>query len=289
MNSAKQLNQRKLQHLHNASQILFPASPTISAHLASRLNVTADAAGIQLAESTWRKTCACCGYALVPGWTASVRARGIGDDGLSASWKKQNQKDRDNDGEIVSNNIVPKDTDAKVWKVSQRTRKRGKRTRGNKRVREKTEGPDISHEINLDESSEGNSSLGAAPKRSRTKKVSTKSNAGGKEPRIVYACKVCDRKTTHILPIKSIANEPSNDKVQAASMEPSDNRVLESKAASAEPPKAPVATNSTAKKRAKSRKNTLSEMLAKEQANRAAASSTTSGFGLDLMDFMKTT
>ncbi|EPS35198.1 hypothetical protein H072_11541 [Dactylellina haptotyla CBS 200.50] len=328
MLSATKLNQLKLQHLHNASQSLFPSSPAISAHLSAKMTHLAAVSSTHLSESTWRKSCVCCGYTLVPGWTASVRVRGIGESvGLPGKRMKQSQegekKEEEEEGIKTVTRIgvdvsaaaaaVPPSTDVKVQKETlRRIRKRGKRTRGKKQGREKTEveGEGGSGQL-ISQASDSRAYGGASipPDKKRTK---TTTAATEKEPRIIYACKICNHKTIHSVPIKpmptisdKVEEEVAvvSEKTMSAGQQQQQKRqqlVGVSKVthnpssaptaiAAVEHAAAPVvsAGNATSKKRAKSRKNTLSEMLAKEAANRSAAN-TMSGFGLDLMDFMKT-
>ncbi|KAK6542827.1 hypothetical protein TWF694_006768 [Orbilia ellipsospora] len=325
MLSAAKLNHLKLNHLQAASQTLFPSSPAISAHISAKLTRLANTANIQLSESTWRNICAACGYTLVPGWTATVRVRGTGADSefsLSSSpWKRKRIKEEKGEIkdvgliDIGDADVVLPGTNGKVPRRDSdtsrnRIRKRGKRTRGNKHNREKTAGSKIRQERD-----DGDSIIPqtlkqqvGSRKSDRKPEKSTTVTPVQREPRVVYACKICDRKSIHSVPVKPIgqasekhAREVPSDKAvvrseqtavvsiaTATSTFPSSaSHIAVVEQESAASVTAPSATNATAKKRAKSRKNTLSEMLAKEAANRSVANSNT-GFGLDLMDFMRT-
>ncbi|KAF3925908.1 hypothetical protein ABW20_dc0105204 [Dactylellina cionopaga] len=331
MLSTAKLNQLKLQHLHNASQTLFPSSPSVSAHLSTKMTDLAGTANIPLAESTWRKNCACCGYAMVPGWTASVRVRGVGGEGAHVSRERGKEKkekkikgtgtiggvDGDDknggsEGSAVTITAIPSGTHNKVQMstTSKAIRKRGKkRVRGKKHTREKTESREKEKEKEEDKTAlqmvnlQADASVSAIPKPERIHKEPK--IIAEKEPRVIYACKICHRKSIHSLPIKPTAQKGGGDKPSEQSV--GDKAMTEKKQQQVEVSKltpdtpgvtlgetsmtttatAVSNTNATAKKRAKSRKNTLSEMLAKEAANRSIATST-SGFGLDLMDFMRT-
>ncbi|KAF3914147.1 hypothetical protein AA313_de0208544 [Arthrobotrys entomopaga] len=322
MLSTTKLNHLKLNHLHTASQTLFPSSPAISAHISAKLTHLANTANVQLSESTWRKTCAACGYTLVPGWTATVRVRGIGaDSGLpspaSSRKRKRAQEGKEGkqeikDSETIGDDVVLTGTESKVLNqdggASKKCiRKRGKRTRGSKHNREKTEGK----KTRQDGDDRCFATLQTLAPQAESGKHAGKSKthetamAAQKEPRVVYACKICDRKTIHSVPLpisEKHARDVRNDKVVVRSEQtPVDSKIATATSVSSssashiavvEPESAATVTatsvtNATAKKRAKSRKNTLSEMLAKEAANRSAANSS-AGFGLDLMDFMRT-
>ncbi|KAK6521803.1 hypothetical protein TWF506_002007 [Arthrobotrys conoides] len=312
MLSATKLAHLKLTHLHTASNALFLSSPAVSAHISSTLSINASKSSIQLSESTWKKTCAACGYQQVPGLTCSVRVRGIGGDpqvGWTRSLKGKMKSSRKNDDIKVLS-----DTGRNVERdLSRRARKRGKRTRGARSGREKiesTEFPVSKLPIKADGSVTTLSIEKAAEtvtsKTAKSRKKPKTTFTTNKEPRMVYSCKVCSNKAIHSLPKKPVA--ASHDKATSKMSVHGPTSQTLSKAASASKP-IPVAagdmhqsmtttvsttslsasTNAAAKKRAKSRKNTLSSMLAKEAANRSAATGNgTGGFGFDLMDFMKT-
>ncbi|KAK6362269.1 hypothetical protein TWF730_005965 [Orbilia blumenaviensis] len=311
MLSATKIAHLKLTHLHSASNALFISSPPISAHLSSRLSASASKSNIQLSGSTWKKTCAACGYALVPGWTCSVRVRGIGGD-PKVGWIKKSEGRVKHAGGIGDARALTC-TGANVEKdQSRRLRKRGKRTRGARSRREKTEPKEPSTlqilVTEADESSTANTSAAnSATTMSVSKPVDSRkrpktTSSGDKEPRMVYSCKICSNRTIHSLPKKPAAASHDKATSEVSALQPTSQTAVLSKSSivsaskptftgnSLQPITAPAtATNAAAKKRAKSRKNTLSDMLAKEAANRSAATgSGVGGFGFDLMDFMKT-
>ncbi|KAK6534939.1 hypothetical protein TWF281_006239 [Arthrobotrys megalospora] len=307
MLSATKLAHLKLTHLHTASNALFLSSPPVSAHLSSTLSTNASKSNIQLSGSTWRKICAACGYALVPGWTCSVRIRGIRGD-PQTGWSKK-AEGRIKGAKKVVGGRIPIGTGAKVEKdQSQRLRKRGKRTRGAKSHRGKTESKepaiDIS-QLSVPEAYESAAELSNEAATESTKPVKSRkkpktTSTADKEPRMVYSCKICSGKTIHSLPKKPAAVSHDKATSEVSAQRPTSQTTIPTKplAASASQsthvgalnqPTATSSTNAAAKKRAKSRKNTLSSMLAKEAANRSAATGNGGGgFGFDLMDFMKT-
>ncbi|KAF3183379.1 hypothetical protein TWF225_005122 [Orbilia oligospora] len=316
MLSATKLAHLKLTHLHTASNALFLSSPPVSAHISSTLSINASKSNIQLSESTWRKTCGACGYAQVPGLTCSVRVRGIGADaqvGWTKSLKGETRSDKKNgDTEVLSG------TSGDVEKnLSRRARKRGKRTRGAKSGRRKIVSKELpaSHvPIKADKSvtavSIGTATQAATLETARSRKKPRTAFPMNKEPRMVYSCKICSRKAIHSLPKKPIAVSHDKTTSETSAHGPTlQTSMLPRPLAGSELKSIPVAagdlhrsmmtpipttslsasTNAAAKKRAKSRKNTLSSMLAQEAANRSAATGNgAGGFGFDLMDFMKT-
>jgi len=99
---------------------------------------------------------------------------------------------------------------------------------------------------------------------------------------VVYTCDTCSRKTRISLPSTS---RPARYKVGSsntkalASVKPSATLQVDNNTVATTP-----SANSSSKRRAKSRKNGgLEAILAKQKASQSAGS----GFGLDLMDFMK--
>ncbi|KAK6349488.1 hypothetical protein TWF696_005772 [Orbilia brochopaga] len=281
MLSTTKLNQHKLLHLHAASTALFPSSPAVAAHIASKIASVAAASDINLADATWRKTCACCGYTLVPGWTASVRARGSLGDALPIVRKSKNLP------ADPTSSITPQEPHT----ISQehpvrRSRRRGKRTRGT-RSHDKTEPCDAHAVINSADTNTNTPPTAIHPadvtSRRTRRPARRRSEKTAKLPRIIYTCKICARRTIHPLPM------PPVDTVLLNTESPADETTITSTATGkpAVTTETTVSSNAAAKKRAKSRKNTLADMLAKEQANRSAASSS-AGFGLNFMDFMRT-
>ncbi|RVD81953.1 uncharacterized protein DFL_009799 [Arthrobotrys flagrans] len=318
MLSATKLAHLKLTHLHTASNTLFLSSPPVSAHLSSTLSVNASKSNIQLLESTWRKTCVACGYAQVPGLTCSVRVRGIGGD-PQVGWTT-NPEGKIKAAKKLGDVQVLCGTGGNVERnMSRRVRKRGKRTRGVKSGREKAESKEIPVSkvlIKADELVTAAASIEAAtatvtskPVESRKKPKTT--SAAAKEPRMVYSCKICSSKTIHSLPKNpaAVSHDKATSEISGHGPTTQTSTLSKPLAASASKsipaaagdlhrsmttlisaaPPATSSTNAAARKRAKSRKNTLSSMLAKEAANRSAATGNgAGGFGFDLMDFMKT-
>ncbi|KAK6350487.1 hypothetical protein TWF718_003678 [Orbilia javanica] len=308
MLSATKLAHLKLTYLHAASNALFLTSPPVSAHLSSTLSINASRSNIQLSESTWRKTCAACGSAQVPGLTCSVRIRGIGGD-PGIGWTK-NPKPKPRTARSIGDVEVLGDAGRSVENDrSRRVRKRGKRTRGARGGRGKPEPMELPAKQvlgNVNESATtvpvqvATTTMTSTPIKSR-KKPKAKSSAN-KESRMVYSCKICSSKTIHSLPKKPAAEVPVHRPatVTAISLskplaDPASKSTPATTGSSHQSVTAPVSTtassstNAAAKKRAKSRKNTLSSMLAKEAANRSSvAGNGAGGFGFDLMDFLKT-
>ncbi|KAK6506706.1 hypothetical protein TWF481_005165 [Arthrobotrys musiformis] len=314
MLSATKLAHLKLTHLHTASNALFLSSPPVSAHISSTIPINASKSNIQLSESTWRKTCAACGYAQVPGLTCSVQARGIGGDPQIGLVRKPEgrMKEVKTSGDVQ----VPGDTGVHVERdLSRKVRKRGGRTRGARGRREKGESKGLStsqEPITKAAEAADSVSIGAAAvvvtsKIVKSRKKPKTTSGANKEPRMVYSCKMCSCKTIHSLPKPPLA--VSHDKImsEVSAHGPTSQKstlsaplaASTSKPATADVSQRPMttpvstapssSTNAAAKKRAKSRKNTLSSMLAKEAANRSAATGNgAGGFGFDLMDFMKT-
>ncbi|KAJ6264987.1 hypothetical protein Dda_1142 [Drechslerella dactyloides] len=270
MLSTTKLNQRKLLHLHAASHALFPSSPAVAAHIASNLASVAAASDIQLADATWRKICACCGYTLVPGWTASVRARGS----LGDTYVPSTASDSNSNPPATAHEKPQTQTQAGEQSVvtRRRARRRGKRTRGAHHDKTETCTTAV-------ESATTPPDVTSRPAR-RTDRPRRRITP--KQPRIISTCKICARKTIHPLPQPPVDPTPSHP--STTTQEPVTSSTTTTDAAAQ-----PASSNATAKKRAKSRKNTLAEMLAKEHANRAAAGGNSGGsFGLGLMDFMRT-
>ncbi|KAF3283752.1 hypothetical protein TWF970_000925 [Orbilia oligospora] len=313
MLSATKLAHLKLTHLHTASNALFLSSPPVSAHISSTLSINASKSNIQLSDSTWRKTCGACGYAQVPGSTCSVRVRGIGADaqvGWTKNLKGETRSDKKNgDTEVLSG------TSGDLEKnLSRRARKRGKRTRGAKSGRGKIVSKELpaSHVPikSITAVSIGTATQTATSETAGSRKKPRTAFPANKEPRMVYSCKICSRKAIHSLPKKPVAVSHDKTTSETSAHGPTlQTSMLPKPLAGSELKSIPVATgdlhrsmmtpipttslsastNAAAKKRAKSRKNTLSSMLAQEAANRSAATGNgAGGFGFDLMDFMKT-
>jgi ribonuclease MRP protein subunit SNM1 len=99
---------------------------------------------------------------------------------------------------------------------------------------------------------------------------------------IIYQCKCCNKKSQHPIPTSLPRHQP---RVTAASKRTSKTvPLLSTKSQLSSNPVAPESSNSSSKKRAKTRKQGgLQALLAKQKASQG----TSSGFGLDLLDFMK--
>ena len=111
----------------------------------------------------------------------------------------------------------------------------------------------------------------------RDKKGRRNGNAATRAKAVVYTCESCGRETRHQL---------NDTPIRHKSVSSSSIALLASHQASLITSTANTATpsaNSSSKKRAKARKQGLEAILARQKATEAK----TSGFGLDLMDFMK--
>ena len=98
---------------------------------------------------------------------------------------------------------------------------------------------------------------------------------------IIYKCESCSRVTRFPIPLPTPRN-----KTRSLRQTPSSGTgVISASQAKASPTaNAPLSTNASSKKRAKARKQSgLEAILAKKKSSEARGS----GFGLDLMDFMK--
>jgi ribonuclease MRP protein subunit SNM1 len=95
---------------------------------------------------------------------------------------------------------------------------------------------------------------------------------------IIYHCKSCNKRNQHRIPTSLPRHKPRTETVSALAPVASTSSQLLSNSV------APEGSNNSSKKRAKTRKQGgLQALLAKQKASQSISS----GFGLDLSDFMK--
>lgn len=124
--------------------------------------------------------------------------------------------------------------------------------------------------------------------RNRPRKTAVPADRGDKdktEKTMITECLICNRKTRHSLPAR--AKSRSGGAEHGASSRgpvPVPRTTDESTRASP----TPLSSNASSRKRAKARKQTgLQMLLAKKRTEGHVTGDLSSGFGLDLMDFMK--
>lgn len=111
----------------------------------------------------------------------------------------------------------------------------------------------------------------------RMKSGKAQKHAASSQKELVYTCNVCDRATRFKMPTpavkrRSMVGPSSKTKISV----PSQPAISQS-------PPVVTSTNASSKKRAKARKGGLGALL----ASKKAAEAQQSGFGMDLLDFMK--
>jgi ribonuclease MRP protein subunit SNM1 len=117
----------------------------------------------------------------------------------------------------------------------------------------------------------------------RRKKGDQSKDAPNSSKAIVYKCESCSRETRFPIPLPAPRNKMRSQRQMPSSGTGAMN-LLQAKANSTT--STPLSTNASSKKRAKARKQGgLGAILAQKKASEASRS----GFGLDLMDFMKKT
>ncbi|KAL7275965.1 hypothetical protein RUND412_001065 [Rhizina undulata] len=253
-----------LQHLWKASHALATDSPAVSAHLISTLYNLSFEKELTLADSTSRQTCSACGSLLIPGWNTRVRS------------DRPKKKKRPIKAGMVEKNSSTTRT---------RTTTNGEATTSI------MQGAGVSKaEVSGDQK----------------EKIQLWS---AEYFHIVYRCRICDRSTKQEIQSKTkprrkqardlTSSAATSSLSSSLSVTPLPAEISVSVAVTADtavaiggtappPPPAQKVSNAGSKKRAKARKgNSLSELLAAKK-KQDAGSTGVGGFGLDLMDLMKT-